>query len=181
MQQNPHGQMAWSKGIMACLAKIIEKLILDSNNKYSIDVARAWAVNAKNNLHNCYGYSPNQLVFGRNPSLPSYSVNNLPAMEESASDLLRKHLNAMSESRKVFLERETNEKLRRAIRLKVRPANSLIFQPGDHVFYKRNNENMWKGPGIVIGKENKEIFVKHGGQYIRYILVDYNLKLRMVS
>ena len=85
----------------------------------------------------------------------------------------------MSESRKVFLEREANETLRRAIRLKVRPANSLIFQPGDHVFYKRNN--MWKGPGIVIGKENKEIFVKHGGQYIRYILVDYNLKLKMIS
>ena len=57
-------------------------------------------------------------------------------MEESASDLLRKHLNAMSESRKVFLEREANEKLRRAIRLKVRPANSLIFQPGDHYFIR---------------------------------------------
>ena len=28
-----------------------------------------------------------------------------------------------------------------AIRSKVRPANSLIFQPVDHVFYKRINEN----------------------------------------
>ena len=26
---------------------------------------------------------------------------------------------------------------------------------------------MWKGPGIVIAKENKQILVKHGGQYIR--------------
>ena len=26
---------------------------------------------------------------------------------------------------------------------------------------------MWKGPGIVIGKENKPILVKHGGQNIR--------------
>ena len=25
----------------------------------------AWAVSAKNALHNCYGYSPNQLVFGK--------------------------------------------------------------------------------------------------------------------
>ena len=34
-------------------------------------------------------------------------------------------------------------------------------------FIKQNNENMWKGPGIAIGKENKQILVKHGGQYIR--------------
>ena len=34
-------------------------------------------------------------------------------------------------------------------------------------FIKQNNENMWKGPGIVIGKENKQILVKHGEQYIR--------------
>ena len=41
------------------LAKTIEKLILDSNNKYSIDVVIAWTVTAKNSLNNCYGYSPN--------------------------------------------------------------------------------------------------------------------------
>ena len=161
--------MAWWKGIMAFLAKTIDKLILDSNNKYSINVVIACAVNAKNSLHNCYGYSPNQLVFGHNPSLPSFLFNDLPAMEQSASDLLRKHLHAMSESRMLCqnLECEANEKLRRAIRSQVTPANSLIFQPGNHEFYIRNNENMWKGPGIVIGKENKQILVKHGGQYIR--------------
>ena len=41
------------------LAKTIEKLILDSNNKYSIDVVVTWTVTAKNSLNNCYGYSPN--------------------------------------------------------------------------------------------------------------------------
>ena len=52
----------------------------------------------------------------------------------------------------------------RVLRSKVRPASSLIFQPGDHASYKRNK--MWKGPGIAIGKKNKQILVKHGGQYI---------------
>lgn len=37
-------------------------------------------------------------------------------MKECESDLLRKNLNAMSESGKAFLECEKNEKLRRAIR-----------------------------------------------------------------
>ena len=71
----------------------------------------------------------------------------------------------MSQSRKAFLECEANQKLHQAIRWKVRPGNKLIFQPGDHVFYKRNNEG-WNSPGIVIARENKQILVKHGGQYI---------------
>ena len=53
-------------------------------------------------------------------------------MKKNASDLLRKHLNAMSESRKAFIEREAKKKLLQAIHSKVRPANSLILQPGDH-------------------------------------------------
>ena len=57
----------WSEGMVerhnGTLAKTTEKLIIDSNNKYSIDVVIAWVFNAKNNLHNCYGYIPNQLVF----------------------------------------------------------------------------------------------------------------------
>ena len=38
----------------------------------------------------------------------------------------------MSESRKAFIEREAKKKLLQAIHSKVRPANSLILQPGDH-------------------------------------------------
>ena len=156
-------ELPWSNSMVerhnGILAKTIAKLILDSN-KYSIDVVITWAVNAKNSLHNCYDYSPNQLVFGNNPSLPSFFINDLPAIEESAIDLLRKHLNAMSESRKAFLECEANQ---------VTLSNSFIGSTCEQFnistrscFIKQNNENMWKGPGIVIGKENKQILVKHG-------------------
>ena len=40
----------------------------------------------------------------------------------------------MSESCKTSLEFEANEKLGQASYLKARHANSLIFQPGNHVF-----------------------------------------------
>ena len=161
----------WSNGIVerhnAILAKTIEKLMLEHKNKFPIDVIIAWAVNAKNSLHNCYGYSPNQLVFGHNPSLPSILANELPAFEDSPSELLKRHLNAIAESRKAFIECEANEKLRRAIRSKLRPTTSLIYETGDEVYYKRNDSNQWKGPGTVIGKENKQVIVKHGSQHIR--------------
>ena len=54
-------------------------------------------------LHNCYGYSPNEWAFGHNPSLTLFLVNDLPAINECANDLLKKHVNAMSESHKAFL------------------------------------------------------------------------------
>ena len=34
---------------------------------------------------------------------------------------------------------------------------------GDTVFYKRNDSERWKGLGKVIGYDNKQIFVRHGG------------------
>ena len=37
----------------------------------------------------------------------------------------------------------------------------------DEVYYKWNDSNQWKGPRTVIGKENKQVIVKHGGQHIR--------------
>ena len=58
----------WSNGIVdwqnAVLKKIIKKLKLDNSNTYPIDVIVCWAISAKNELQS-YGFSPNQLVFGK--------------------------------------------------------------------------------------------------------------------
>ena len=35
------------------------------------------------------------------------------------------------------------------------------------VYYRRKNNDIWCGPGTVIGQENKQILVKHGGVYYR--------------
>ena len=121
----------------------------------------------KNSLHSCYGYSPNQLVFGHNPSLPSILTNELPAMEDSTSELLKQHLNTIAESRKAFVECEDNEKLHRAIKSKLHPTASSIYELGDEVYYKQNDSDQWKGPGTVLRKENKQVIVKHESQHIR--------------
>ena len=34
-------------------------------------------------------------------------------------------------------------------------------------FYRRSNDKQWQGPATVIGQENKQILVKHGGVYYR--------------
>ena len=38
---------------------------------------------------------------------------------------------------------------------------------GDEVYFKRNGEQRWHGPGTVIGRDGKQVLVRHGGVYIR--------------
>ena len=59
-----------------CVGKMIE-----DDPSMKLEVALAWAVNAKNSMQNHNGFSPIQLVSGTNPNLPSVSTNRLLAME----------------------------------------------------------------------------------------------------
>ena len=133
----------------------------------SLNVAVAWAVSAKNSLANVYGYSPNQLVFGRNLNFPSILTDKLPASDEKTnSEVLLDNLNALHAARKAFVLAEADERIRGALRSKTRTSTSLVFQNGQSVYYKRADSLEWKGPGIVIGKENQTVFVKHESAYV---------------
>ena len=135
--------------------------------RFPIDVIVAWSVSAKNALNTCYGYSPNQLVFGRNPNFPSNLTNNPPAMEDvTYSELVSKHLCAMHEARKAFIEAESNDKLRQALKTKRKVTTGISYDL-DLVYYTRKDSEKWKGPGKVIGKENKRLLAKDGDHYIR--------------
>ena len=160
----------WSNGINerhnAILGDMIVKVMKD--RKCSLPIAVVWSVSAKNSLANVYGYSPNQLVFGRNPSFPSLLDSKLPALDQSCSSvILQQHLSAMHEARNAFIYAESNEKLSRALRAKTRTSTSLEYENGQSVYYKRDNMPAWKGPGTVIGKEGKTVLVKHGSVYVR--------------
>ena len=56
--------------------------------------------------------------------------------------------------------------MHQALKHKTRAATILKYQAGDQAYYKKNNSSYWKGPGTVIGYDNKQVFVKHGGIYI---------------
>ena len=82
----------------------------------SLDVAVAWAVSAKNSLTNVYSYSPNQLVFGRNPNFPSMLTEKLPTLDNKMnSGVLLDNLNALHTARKAFVSAEADERIRRAL------------------------------------------------------------------
>ena len=135
------GESPWSNGIPerhnAIIGNMLEKIL--EENKCFMEVASAWAVSAKTSLQNVYGYNPNQLVFGKSLSFPAVFNNDPPALESStASEVIAEHLNALHAARKTYIASESCEKLRRAMKHRVRPATSLVYQTGDFVFYKRN-------------------------------------------
>ena len=41
-----------------------------------------------------------------------------------------------------------------------------IFISGDAVYYKRDGEQKWRGPGKVNGQDGKVIFMRHGNVYV---------------
>ena len=105
------------------------------------ELALAWSLSAKNALKNVYGFSPNQLVFGHNPNLPSVIDNDIPAQSGiTSSQLIASHLNAMHSSRKAFVECEASDKLRRALKSKTRSSTTKNFHNGDRVLYKREKD-----------------------------------------
>lgn len=76
---NTAAQFPWSNGTCERLNQILSisvKWILEETN-CNVKIALSWAVTAT--LHNFSGFSPIQLVFGRNPTFPcvsSYSEKN---------------------------------------------------------------------------------------------------------
>ena len=94
--------------------------------------------------------------------------NKPPALEGVITGkLIALHLNALHSAGKRFTESEADQKLNRALRRKTRISTSKAFQSGDQVFYKRSDSGYWKGPGTVIGHDNKQVLVRHGGIYVR--------------
>ena len=104
----------WSNGLCerhnGILNNQLNKIL--NNNICSIDVAIHWAVAAKNSLANIYGFSPNTLVFGRNPNYPCGLMNRPPANNTTClDDYVAQNLNAMHIALKSLIDQESAERL----------------------------------------------------------------------
>jgi transposase InsO family protein len=160
----------WSNGLCErhnlTLSETVKKVKEDRNCSW--EVALHWALMAKNSLSSVHGYSAHQLVFGRNPNLPSVIDDALPALEGSTTSVtVGQHVSAMYTARRAFIEAECSDRIRRALRRQTRTSTNEIYQMGEKVYYKRPSKNEWRGPGKVIGQDGVVVFLRHGGQLVR--------------
>ena len=131
------------------------------------ETALAWACNAKNSLSNVYGFTPHELVFGRKPHLTDI-VEAPPTAHEIKThcQVFEENMKAMTETRSAFMKSQNSEKLKIALRSKMRTVE-YIYQPGDWVYYRREKDGRWMGPGKVMWQDSKVIMVRHGGYCTR--------------
>ena len=73
----------------------------------------------------------------------------------------------MHTARQNFIKAESSEKIRRALRHKVRSFSDNRYENGEKVFYKHVGFKGWRGPVTVIGEEGKIVLVRHGTAYYR--------------
>ena len=141
--------------------------LTEENQSTDSQTLLGWANMARNALQMWNRFSSHQLVFGQNPNLPGIMTDGLPALiGATSSKVFADHLNALHESRRAYIQTESSERIRRALRTKVRAAEE-IYETGDRVYYKREGKERWLGPATVVFQDGKVVFVLHGGIFVR--------------
>ena len=160
----------WSNGLVERYNAVLEDMIDKVREEVdcSINVAVAWAVSAKNSLNNVHGFSPSQLVFGYNPVLPSVYHDKPPALSGNQySDIIAEHLTAMKKAREAHIQAETSERVRRALNHKTRSYSDYKYLTNDKVYYKKEGDKRWHGPGTIIGQDGQYVLVRDQSTWYR--------------
>ena len=160
----------WGNGICEknhALSDCILAAVLRDNPKLDLEVAVAWSSAAKNSLTTVHGFSPYQLVFGKQPNLPNIIDEPPNTLEDkSMSQSLEDNLAAMHACRAAFMKSMNCAKLKQALRSKIRTSD-YKYQQGDWIYYKRDQRDTWSGPARVVFQDGKLIGVRHGSYWCR--------------
>ena len=105
-------------------------------------------------------------MFGKNPRLSEIAQASPSAIAKVESDVIMEHFRALKTAREAFLKSESCERIRQALAHKIR-ASEEKYYPGDEVYYKREHNAVWLGPGKVVFQDGKVVFIRHGSSYVR--------------
>ena len=151
-------------GLVESNHKVCDQMIeimMDENPNLKFEDALESAVYAKNILVNVYGYSPLQLVLGKQPRLPGMGDDGLAAMEEEPMET--KTISRIAEihsARKAFLETENSHRLKKAMRFT--PVKREVYSIGQFVYFKYGTDKRWRGPGRIVAVDGKVVYIKWG-------------------
>ena len=160
----------WSNGLVErhnlVLADMLDKILEETTS--SIEIALAWAINAKNSLSNFHGFSPYQLAIGQNPTLPCAITDEPPALTHlPADEIIEQNLKSIHKAREAFIQSENSEGIRRALNHNIRTYSDTKYLSEDSVYFKRANEKRWRGPGKVLGQDGQLVLIKYGSNHVR--------------
>ena len=149
------------------LTEVFERVRLEFP-KLDQETCLAFSCAAKNDVFNNSGFTPSQIMFGRNPNINSVLTDKLPALQNSPSmsDYVSNLLAMLKLTRTRYIEAEYSQKVARALRHNIRHVE--VCDIGDSVYYRRYPAKNWRGPGKIIGKESKVFLSVMLGRLLRY-------------
>lgn len=119
----------------ATVDRILEKMLY-ADPTMSPEVALCWALHAKNTLDNNKGFSPAQLVFGANPTLPTIQASGPPGWEEVQMDeIMAVHLIGLHLGREVVIQAESDAVLKEILKRRVYSTYEEV-ECGNWIYYK---------------------------------------------
>eukprot|EP00435_Cladocopium_sp_Y103_P003701 s6229_g1.t1 len=132
----------------------------------------------KNQMLQVHGYSPHQMVFGKNPHIPedllSEPLNIVSATASLTEQGIAKAQAMRTTARTALIQMQDDRALR--VALLARPRVAQEFVPGDLVAYWRNQKwvqgklqtgGKWYGTAIILGKVGRNFVLLHRRQVIR--------------
>ena len=115
---NIAAESPWQNGVCERNHAVVDRcmeIILEDQPDIPLPKALYWAINAKNALQMLV------LVFGRNPNIPYTLADNPPALKGTTiNHSFTKYVHAIRSAISAFTEAESSEKVRRALRAKLR-------------------------------------------------------------
>ena len=176
------GQAHWQHGKIErhgqTVKDMMKRIVQQSNIKGPLEMSWAAieACGAKNSLVREHGFSPNQLLFGKEPRCyGEIEENGEPCafhfdVGDGASQVA-KRMKYRHQARQAYIESQASQMLNRTARNKTRPW--LEPQIGDKCFFfrevirkdQKGKKPCWLGPGLVVGIQGQSNYwVVFGGR-----------------
>merc|ERR1712074_193365 len=110
-----------------------------------------------------HGYSPLQLVTGKNIVLPGLSNGNIATESLYDDEAIRRIMERHYEILKQYRQVEFTKKLERAKDTRSKGYEDIILKEGDIVFYQNKGMKAWCGPVKVFAIQNNSVFIIANG------------------
>ena len=160
----------WSCGVVERHHAVVDgtyQALLRDFPDYKKETLLQWAVFVKNSTTTTSGWSPYQIVYGKNPKVPCLLTSNIAGLrEEVVSRQMLENLNALEQGRVQVNKALCDARLKRMMKGKVRK-NLTVFEAGDRIYWRDTKDiKRWR-QGKVLAADGTVLFVRDGGELYR--------------
>ena len=124
----------WSNGgneRRHAVCDITVKKLIEDNPGLALQKAVDMACYSRNVEIGPLGYSPQQITFGYGSFIPGISDGNIATDSQiTDSEAIREHFKILNDARKAYLEADSSERIKKALKSRIPSYNDMILERG---------------------------------------------------